>query len=84
MSSLTVGIEPQGIGIRVMGEIAAAADEAGLAGAWAPELYDRSATISAAEMISRTSRVTVGTSIAYGVGRSPLTLAAEACGGRSS
>lgn len=78
MTSLTVGIEAQGIDVRAMGQLAAAADEAGLAGVWAPELYSRSATISAAEMINRTGRIEVGTAIAYGVGRSPLTLAAEA------
>jgi probable F420-dependent oxidoreductase len=78
LASLTVGIEAQGIGARAMGELAAAADDAGLAGVWAPELYDRSATIAAAEMINRTARIEVGTAIAYGVGRSPLTLAAEA------
>jgi probable F420-dependent oxidoreductase len=61
-----------------MGEVAAAADAAGLDAAWAPELYHRSATISVAEMANRTRRCTVGTAIAYGVGRSPLTLAAEA------
>jgi probable F420-dependent oxidoreductase len=78
MASPTIGIESQGTSVRAMGALAAAADEAGLAAAWAPELYDRSATISVAEMCSRTSRCTVGTAIAYGVGRSPLTLAAEA------
>lgn len=78
MSTLTIGIETQGIGVRAMGELAALADAAGLAGAWAPELYDRSSTIAAAEMINRTRRIEVGTAIAYGVGRSPLTLAAEA------
>jgi probable F420-dependent oxidoreductase len=75
---LTFGIEVQGASVRAMGAIAAAADEAGLDGAWAPELYNRSATIAVAEMAARTSRCTVGTAIAYGVGRSPLTLAAEA------
>lgn len=74
---LTVGIEPQGTSVRAMGEIAAAADAAGLA-AWTPELYNRSATITLAEMAHRTSRCTIGTAIAYGVGRSPLVLAAEA------
>jgi probable F420-dependent oxidoreductase len=78
LAPLTVGIETQGIGVRAMGEMAAAADEAGLEGVWAPELYDRSATIAVAEMINRTRRIGVGTAIAYGVGRSPLTLAAEA------
>jgi len=76
--ALTVGIEPQGTSVRAMGEVAAAADAAGLDAAWAPELYHRSATISVAEMANRTRRCTVGTAIAYGVGRSPLTLAAEA------
>jgi probable F420-dependent oxidoreductase len=75
---LTVGIEPQGTSVRAMGEIAAAADAAGLTAAWTPELYNRSATITLAEMAHRTTRCTVGTAIAYGVGRSPLTLAAEA------
>ena len=78
MASPTIGIESQGTSVRAMGALAAAADEAGLAAAWAPELYDRSATISVAEMCNRTERCTVGTAIAYGVGRSPLTLAAEA------
>lgn len=75
---LTIGIESQGTSVRAMGALAALADESGLDAAWAPELYNRSATISVAEMCNRTSRCTVGSAIAYGVGRSPLTLAAEA------
>jgi probable F420-dependent oxidoreductase len=75
---LTFGIESQGTSVRAMGALAALADEAGLDAAWAPELYDRSATISVAEMCHRSARCRVGTAIAYGVGRSPLTLAAEA------
>lgn len=76
--TLSIGIEPQGASVRDMGEIAAAADAAGLDAAWTPELYNRSATITVAEMATRTSRCRVGTAIAYGVGRSPLVLAAEA------
>ena len=75
---LTFGIESQGTSVRAMGALAAEAEAAGLDAAWAPELYNRSATISVAEMANRTERCTVGTAIAYGVGRSPLTLAAEA------
>jgi probable F420-dependent oxidoreductase len=75
---LTIGVEAQGTTVRAMGDLAEAAEAAGLDAAWAPELYNRSATISVAEMAGRTSRCTVGTAIAYGVGRSPLTLAAEA------
>jgi probable F420-dependent oxidoreductase len=78
MAAPTIGIESQGTSVRAMGALAAAAESAGLTAAWTPELYDRSATISVAEMCNRTERVTVGTAIAYGVGRSPLTLAAEA------
>jgi probable F420-dependent oxidoreductase len=74
----SVGIEVQGAPVRAMGDIAAAADAAGLDSVWAPELYNRSATIAVAEMANRTERILVGTGIAYGVGRSPLTLAAEA------
>src|SRR3954471_4959867 len=76
--ALTLGVGAQGTSVRSMGDLAAAAEAAGLAAAWAPELYNRSATISVAEMANRTSRCTVGTAIAYGVGRSPLTLSAEA------
>lgn len=74
----TLGIESQGTSVRAMGEIAAAADRAGFDAAWAPELYNRSATVTLGEMAARTTRCTVGSAIAYGVGRSPLTLAAEA------
>lgn len=76
--TLTFGIEVQGASVRALGDIAAAADDAGLDAAWAPELYNHSATIAVAEMAARTTRCTVGTAIAYGVGRSPMTLAAEA------
>jgi probable F420-dependent oxidoreductase len=76
--TFTVGIESTGTSVHAMGDVAAAADAAGLDAAWAPELYHRSATISVAAMAQRTERCTVGTAIAYGVGRSPLTLAAEA------
>lgn len=74
----TLGIESQGTSVRAMGEMAAAADRAGFDAAWAPELYNRSATVTLGEMAARTTRCTVGSAIAYGVGRSPLTLAAEA------
>jgi len=74
----TIGIETQGTSVRSMGEVAAAADAGGIDAAWAPELYSRSATITIAEFAQRTTRCRVGTAIAYGVGRSPLILAAEA------
>src|SRR3954466_2935481 len=74
-----------------LGDIAASArraEEAGLASAWGTEFYDRSATISLAAMAQATARIGVGSAIAYGFGRTPVVLAAEArdldelCGGR--
>lgn len=73
-----VGIEVQGTSVRDMGRSAQEADRAGLASAWAPELYNRSATITLAEMAQKTERCTIGSAITYAVGRSPMTLAAEA------
>jgi probable F420-dependent oxidoreductase len=54
------------------------AEERGFESVWTTEFYDRSATVSLAAMATATSTVTVGSGIAYAVGRSPLVLAAEA------
>src|SRR4051794_6432596 len=64
-----------------LGDIAASArraEEAGLASAWGTEFYDRSATISLAAMAQATERIVLGSAIAYGFGRTPVVLAAEA------
>jgi probable F420-dependent oxidoreductase len=58
--------------------IAKAAEDAGCAGVWTSELYSRSATVPMAVIAGATSRVAVGSNIAYGVGRTPLMWAAEA------
>ena len=57
---------------------AEAADAAGFDGVWTSELYNRSATVTLAAAALRTSRARLGSGIIYGVGRSPLMLAAEA------
>jgi probable F420-dependent oxidoreductase len=57
---------------------AAAADAAGFDAVWTSELYNRSATITLAAAAPRTQRAKLGSGIIYGVGRSPLMLAAEA------
>jgi len=57
---------------------AEAADAAGFDGVWTSELYNRSATVTLAAAALRTSRAKLGSGIIYGVGRSPLMLAAEA------
>lgn len=68
--------------------MAADAERAGFESVWAAEFYDRSAVVAVAAMAAVTESITLGTGIAYGFGRSPLVLAAEArdldtlCGGR--
>lgn len=61
-----------------MAETAKEAEDAGFDSVWAPEFYDRSAVVSLAAMAMATSRVTLGSGIAYGFGRTPLVLATEA------
>jgi probable F420-dependent oxidoreductase len=59
-------------------ELGREAEAAGCAAVWASELYSRSATVPMAVLAATTHRVLIGSNIAYGVGRSPLTWAAEA------
>lgn len=59
-------------------ELALGAERAGFDAVWASELYSRSATILMATLAVATERVRIGSSIAYGVGRTPLVWAAEA------
>ena len=58
--------------------LALRAEHAGFDSVWLSELYNRSATVPMATVAQATSRVEIGTNIAYGVGRSPLMWAAEA------
>lgn len=64
--------------IERMVELAQAAEAAGFASLWTNELYSHSATIPMAVLGHRTERAQIASGIAYGVGRSPLTLATEA------
>lgn len=61
-----------------LGAAAKLAEEAGLASVWTTEFYDRSATVSLAAMAQATTKIQLGTAIAYAFGRTPLVLAAEA------
>ena len=67
--------------------LATRAESAGFDSVWVSELYNRSATVPMATISRATSRVEIGTNIAYGVGRTPLMWAAEArdpaCTGRN-
>ena len=58
--------------------MASAAETAGFDAVWVSELYNRSATILMASLAQATNRCEIGSSIAYGVGRTPLMWAAEA------
>jgi alkanesulfonate monooxygenase SsuD/methylene tetrahydromethanopterin reductase-like flavin-dependent oxidoreductase (luciferase family) len=72
------GISVFATSIEAMSRLAGAADRAGFESVWTSELYNRSATITLAAMAQSTAACTIGSGIMYGVGRSPLMLAAEA------
>jgi alkanesulfonate monooxygenase SsuD/methylene tetrahydromethanopterin reductase-like flavin-dependent oxidoreductase (luciferase family) len=57
--------------------VARAAEDAELDAVWASEFYTHSATVALAAMTYATERLRLGSSIMYGVGRSPLVLATE-------
>lgn len=77
-SKATLGLSAFAPDIEGTVRIAAAADAAGVDTVWTSELYNRSVTIPLAAMAVGTQRTKIGAAIAYGVGRSPMTLAAEA------
>jgi probable F420-dependent oxidoreductase len=79
----TYGINAFGIGtgpsrFASIAQIARDAEAAGCTAVWTSELYSRSATVPMAVIAGATSTVSIGSNIAYGVGRSPLMWVAEA------
>jgi probable F420-dependent oxidoreductase len=76
--SVRRGIAVFGASLESMAVAAAAADGAGFHSVWTSELYNRSATVTLAALAPRTTGCVLGSGIMYGVGRSPLMLAAEA------
>jgi alkanesulfonate monooxygenase SsuD/methylene tetrahydromethanopterin reductase-like flavin-dependent oxidoreductase (luciferase family) len=74
----TRGITVLAGGVRDAQEITRRAEAAGFDAAWSAEFLHRSAIVSVAAMAAATSRIGVGTAIAYAVGRSPLVLANDA------
>ena len=72
------GVAVFGASLESMSATAQAADAAGFASVWTSELYNRSATVTLAALTPRTTSCRIGSGIMYGVGRSPLMLAAEA------
>lgn len=81
MTTYGLTIFSDGVGperFRRAGELAVAAEAAGFSTVWTSELYNRSATIAMASLAAATETCLIGSSIAYGVGRTPLVWAAEA------
>ncbi|WP_067662141.1 LLM class flavin-dependent oxidoreductase [Nocardia miyunensis] len=79
----TFGVNAFGVGngperFATMTELAREAEEIGCAAVWTSELYSRSSTVPMAALAAGTSTISIGSNIAYGVGRSPLMWAAEA------
>lgn len=77
MIPLPLDAELVGATTAEIGELARAAEEAGFARLWAPELY-RSATIPLALAAAATTRIEIATGIALAFTRSPFVLALEA------
>jgi probable F420-dependent oxidoreductase len=65
-------------GVNQIAAAAGRAERQGFDAVWSPEFYTRSAVVTLARMATETRSVQVGSSIAYAVGRSPLTIATEA------
>ncbi|WP_037140348.1 LLM class flavin-dependent oxidoreductase [Rhodococcoides fascians] len=61
-----------------MVDMAREAEDVGCEAVWVSELYSRSATVPMAALAAGTNTISIGSNIAYGVGRSPLIWAAEA------
>jgi probable F420-dependent oxidoreductase len=74
----TRGITVLAGGLKDTRDITVRAEQAGFDGAWSGEFLNRSGVVSVAAMAAATSRIGVGTAIAYAVGRSPLVLANDA------
>ena len=74
----TRGITVLAGGLKETRQITQDAEAAGFDGAWSGEFLNRSAIVSVAAMAAATTRIGVGTAIAYAVGRSPLVLANDA------
>jgi probable F420-dependent oxidoreductase len=73
-----MGIVLLGGDLATTARLTARAEAAGFDSAWTTEFYERTAVVSLAAMAQASQRVTLGSAIAYAVGRSPLVLSAEA------
>ncbi|MGA5901173.1 LLM class flavin-dependent oxidoreductase [Streptomyces venetus] len=58
-------------------QVAQEAERRGLPSFWSSEFYDRSAVVTLAAAAAATSRIRLGSAIAWALGRTPVTLATE-------
>jgi probable F420-dependent oxidoreductase len=78
MTAQRLGIVVLGGDLATVVDVSRRAERAGFDSVWTTEFYERSATVSLAAMAAATTRATIGSAIAYAVGRSPLVLSTEA------
>lgn len=67
-----------GLDVQQLRRVAARAEQTGFDSVWTADFYDRSAVVALAALATATESIRLGTGIAYGFGRTPLVLAAEA------
>ncbi|MFR9798338.1 LLM class flavin-dependent oxidoreductase [Streptomyces sp. MS06] len=71
------GVAVQAGSVPLAVEVAREAELRGLPSFWSSEFYDRSAVVTLAAAASATSRIRLGSAIAWALGRTPVTLATE-------
>lgn len=76
-TSGTLGLAIQGGTVTSVVEAGVAAERYGFGSIWTSEFYDRSAVVSLAALASATTRIGLGSAIAWVFGRTPLTLATD-------
>lgn len=77
ISPKSPGLALQGGSVPLVVEAGVTAERHGFSSVWSSEFYDRSAVVTLAALASATSRVELGSSIAWAFGRTPLTLATD-------
>lgn len=68
----------QGGDVALVTDAGVTAEKHGFASVWTTEFYNRSAIVTLASVAAATSRIGIGTGVAWAFGRTPLTLATEA------
>ncbi|WP_324194683.1 LLM class flavin-dependent oxidoreductase [Nocardia terpenica] len=76
-SSSLPGLAVQGGDVRMAVDAGVMAERYGFRSVWTCEFYDRSAIVTLAALASTTSRIELGSSIAWAFGRTPLTAATD-------